>query len=107
MTASLLVLILATALLIAAFGGAWVPRYAAQPRAAVPRLSAIAVPTAALWCITAFLAIGPVVACMSNGPAWLPEQAALICSRCLSASAPLGESIVSFRIPAIMPLAVP
>ena len=107
MTASLLVLILATALLIAAFGGAWVLRHAAPALAAVPRLSAIALTTAALLWITAFLAIGPVVAWMSDGPSWLPEQAEIICSRCLSASTAFGESIISFGIPATIPLAVP
>nr|WP_243752628.1 M56 family metallopeptidase [Leucobacter ruminantium] len=44
---------------------------------------------------------------MSNGPAWLPDQAAEICGRCLSAASPFGRSAVTLGVPAVVPLALP
>ncbi len=47
------------------------------------------------------------MAWVSRGPAWLPAEAAEVCSRCLAAATPFSESLVSVAIPAVLPLVLP
>ncbi len=107
MTAALMTLLLSGVLLLSAVGGPWLLRQAAPALASLPRFASAAVTASALLWIAALVAIGPVIAWMSGGPAWLPEQAAEVCGRCLSAASPFGESAVSLGIPAVIPLALP
>lgn len=107
MTATLLTLLLSSVLLAAAFGGPWLLRRAAPALAIIPRIAASALTVTALLWIAALVALGPVVAWMSSGPAWLPRQAAEVCGRCLSAASPFGDSALSLGIPAVVPLALP
>lgn len=107
MNVTLMTLLLSSVLLLAALGGPWVLRQSAPALAAVPRLAAVAITGAALLWITALVALGPVIAWMSSGPAWLPQQIAEVCGRCLSAASPFGESAVSLGLPAIVPLMAP
>ncbi|KAM9862924.1 M56 family metallopeptidase [Leucobacter sp. BZR 635] len=107
MTATLSTLLLSSVLLAAALGGPWLLRRAAPALAMIPRVAAIVVTLSALLWIAALVALGPLVAWMSSGPAWLPKQAAEVCSRCLSAASPFGESAMTLGIPAIVPLALP
>ena len=100
-------LLLSGVLLLAALGGPWLLRQAAPALSGAPRFAAIAVTSTALLWIAALVALGPIVAWMSKGPAWLPQQAAEVCGRCLSAATPFGESAMSIGIPAIIPLALP
>ncbi|MGO1435336.1 MAG: M56 family metallopeptidase [Canibacter sp.] len=107
MTASVLTLLLSGFLLLAALGGPWVLRHAAPALVSVPRFAAPAVTIITLLWITALVALGPIVAWMSSGPAWLPKQAAEVCNRCLSAATPFGDGALSLGIPAVIPLALP
>ena len=107
MTVMLLVAVLGSVLLLAAFGGPWLIRQAAPALAAVPRFAATTIAAAALIWMAALLALGPLVAWMSRGPAWLPADAAEVCGRCLAAATPFGESLVPVAIPAVLPLAFP
>lgn len=107
MTASVLALLLAGALVVAAVGGPWVLTRAAPALAAIPRLAAAALALTALLWVAALLALGPLIAWISAGPAWLPKQAAEVCGRCLSAASPFGESAMLLGIPAVVPLALP
>lgn len=107
MIATLMTLLLSGVLLLAALGGPWLLRQAAPALSGAPRFAAIAVTSTALLWIAALVALGPIVAWMSKGPAWLPQQAAEVCGRCLSAATPFGESAMSLGIPAIIPLALP
>ncbi|WP_449276628.1 M56 family metallopeptidase [Leucobacter sp. GX24907] len=107
MSAATMTMILSGVLILAALGGPWVVRQAAPALASAPRLASVALTATALLWITALVALGPVVAWMSHGPAWLPQQAAEICDRCLSAASPFGESAVTLGVPAIVPLALP
>ncbi|GAA1316253.1 M56 family metallopeptidase [Leucobacter albus] len=107
MTATLSALLLSGAVLAAALGGPALLRRAAPALSAVPRVAALLLTLAGLLWITALVAIGPVVALMSSGPAWLPEQAAAVCGRCLSAAAPIAGSGLTLGIPAVVPLAIP
>lgn len=107
MTATLATLVLSTVLLLAALGGPWVLRRTALALASMPRIATAALVTTALLWVTTLVAIGPVIAWMSRGPAWLPEEAAEVCVRCLVAATPFGGNAVSLGIPAIIPLALP
>lgn len=107
MSATLMTLLLSGVLLLSAVGGPWLLRQAAPALASLPRFASTAITATALLWIAALVAIGPVIAWMSGGPAWLPEQAAEVCSQCLSAASPFGESAVSLGIPAVIPLALP
>lgn len=100
-------LLLSGTLLFAALGGPWLLREAAPALSSAPRFAAIAVTLTALLWVAALVALGPIVAWMSDGPAWLPQQAAEVCGRCLSAATPFGESAMSLGIPAVIPLALP
>lgn len=107
MTQPLIALLLSSVLAAAALGGPRLLRRAAPALATIPRFAAIALSlTAVLW-IAALVALGPVVAWMSSGPDWLPQQVADVCDRCLSAASPFGESAVTIGVPAIVPLALP
>lgn len=107
MTATLMTLVLSGVILLAAVRGPWVVRQAAPALASAPRLAAVSLTGAAVVWIAALVAIGPIIAWMSNGPAWLPQQAAEICGRCLSAASPFGQSAVTLGVPAVVPLALP
>ncbi len=107
MTTVLMAVMLVSVLLLAAFGGPWLLRQAAPALATVPRLAATTLAATALIWIAALLALGPVVAWVSRGPAWLPAEAAEVCSRCLAAATPFSESLVSVAIPAVLPLVLP
>lgn len=107
MTATLMTVLLSGVLLLAALGGQRLLRHAAPALSAAPRFAAVAVTVTALLWIAGLVALGPIIAWMSKGPAWLPQQAAEVCSRCLSAATPFGESALSFGIPAIIPLTLP
>lgn len=107
MNAASLTLLLSGVLLLAALGGPWLLRQAAPALSSLPRFAAIAVTTTALLWVAALVAIGPIIAWISNGPAWLPQQAAEVCGRCLTAATPFGESAMSLGIPAVIPLALP
>lgn len=107
MNAAIMTIMLSSTLLLAALGGPWVLRRAAPALAMVPRLAAVAAATVALLWIAALVALGPAVAWMSAGPAWLPQQLAEVCGECLNAATPFGESAVSLGLPAIVPLALP
>lgn len=107
MSATALTVLLTSILLVAALGGPRIIRGSAPALAAIPRVATFALTLAALIWIAALLAVGPVVAWMSSGPAWLPEAAARVCSRCLSESSPFGAGAASLGIPAVVPLALP
>lgn len=107
MTAVLVVALLGVVLLAAAFGGPWLLRQAAPALATVPRFAAISVSATALIWIAALLALGPVVAWISRGPAWLPADAAAVCGQCLAAATPFSDSLVSVAIPPLLPLLLP
>lgn len=107
MTAVLSVGLLGGVLLLAAFGGPWLLRRAAPALAVVPLFSAVTVAATALIWIAALVALGPVMAWISRGPAWLPEGAAQVCGQCLAAATPFGEPVVPLAIPAVIPLLLP
>ncbi|WP_427869157.1 M56 family metallopeptidase [Leucobacter luti] len=106
MTTIALTLGLSGILAIAAIGAPALLRRAAPALAAAPRAARRSSAGALLW-IGAFVALGPVVAWMSSGPAWLPAALTEVCDRCLSAASPFGQSAVSLGIPAFVPLALP
>lgn len=107
MTAALVTLLLSSVLLLAALGGPWVLRQSAPALSTAPRLATIALAVAALLWVATLVALGPVVAWMSAGPAWLPQPIAEVCAKCVSAATPFGESAISLGIPIIVPLALP
>ena len=107
MTPSFFAALLVGALLLAALGGPWLLRRAAPALARAPRLSVSAMILAAVVWLGALVAIGPIVAWMSSGPAWLPDRAAEVCARCLSAATPFSDTGISLAIPAVIPLALP
>lgn len=107
MSATALTVLLTSVLVLAALGGPRLIRGSAPALAAIPRAATVALIASALIWTTALVAVGPVVAWMSSGPAWLPEAAARVCSRCLSEASPFGASATSLGIPAIVPLALP
>lgn len=107
MLTAVMVVSLPALLLVAAVGAPRLLRHAAPALARAPRFATLALMSTALLWVAALVAIGPVIAWVSTGPAWLPEQAAAVCSRCLSAASPLGESTVTLAIPAVLPLALP
>ncbi|HLR56879.1 MAG TPA: M56 family metallopeptidase [Beutenbergiaceae bacterium] len=100
-------LLLSSALLLAALSGPVLLRRSAPALASIPRAAALTLTLSALLWIAALVALGPVVAWISTGPSWLPQQAAEVCGRCLSASSPFAQGAVSLGIPAIVPLALP
>ncbi|HIY66123.1 MAG TPA: M56 family metallopeptidase [Candidatus Agrococcus pullicola] len=106
MSAAVLTL-LASVLLLAAIWGPELLRRAAPALATTPQVAVIALTAGAVAWMAALFALGPVIAWMSTGPAWLPQRAADVCSQCLSAATPFGDSAVSLGIPAILPLAFP
>lgn len=107
MTGLILAAMLGTVLVLSAFGGPWLLRRAAPALAMTPRFSAITTSAAALIWIAAVLALGPVIAWVSRGPTWLPEDAAEVCAQCLAAATPFGEPLIHIAIPAVLPLLVP
>lgn len=107
MSVTAVTLLLSSTILLVALGGPRVLRRSAPALATVPRAAALTLTFSALLWIAALVALGPVVAWISTGPAWLPQQAAEVCGRCLSASSPFAQSAVSLGIPAIVPLALP
>lgn len=100
-------LVLSAVILLAALVGPAALRHAAPALARAPRASALLLTLSAFTWIAALLALGPVVAWISTGPALLPQQAAAVCNRCLSASIPFADNVVSLAIPAAVPLALP
>lgn len=107
MTAIVVVAMLVSVLLLAAFGGPWLLRQAAPALAATPRFAALTLTVAAMVWIVALLALGPVVAWISRGPAWLPQGVAEVCGRCLTAATPFGEPLMQLEVPAVIPLLLP
>lgn len=107
MAATTLTLLLFAVLLLMALGGPWLLTQATPALVVAPRAATLALVTSGLLWITALVALGPIVAWISSGPTWLPQQAAEVCARCLSAATPFDDGFVSLGIPAIIPLALP
>lgn len=107
MTVTALAVALVGLLSVAAFGGPRLLYRAAPALARAPRVAALILALGAIAWILALVAIGPVIAWMSSGPALLPQQAAEVCARCLSAATPFDGSAMSLEVPAIIPLVLP
>ena len=107
MSATLLAAALIGLLALSALAGPWVLRQSALVLASAPRIATTVLAAAALLWITALVAIGPVIAWMSAGPAWLPGYAGRVCSRCVAAATPFSSNDLALGIPAAVPLAVP
>lgn len=107
MTPLLWLVILSSALLVAALVGPRLIARSAPVLASVPRLAAAALTVGALVWITGLVFLGPLVAWIGVGPEWLPAKATELCQRCLAASSPFGASNITYAIPAFIPLSVP
>lgn len=105
MTAGLLAAVLCAAVLAGTAAGPWLLRHASPFLVRVPRLAVLVIAGGlALW-LVALLAIGPVLAWAAAGPALLPEGAADVCRRCLSAANPFPGQAASGPVPAVLLLA--
>lgn len=107
MTASMLAVALCTGLVALAVFGPALLRHAAPALVRVPRLAIVVVAGGVgVWLVT-LLAIGPVLAWAGSGPALLPERAAEVCQRCLSAANPFSADTTDTLVPAVLLLALP
>ena len=107
MSVALSTALVALVIVTAAIAGPRVIAYAAPALSQKPLAAAVTLTgTALLWAGT-LAAIGPLVAWMSSGPAWLPDQAAAVCTQCLSAATPFGESPLLLGLPPLIPLMLP
>jgi len=107
MTAGILTMALCTGLVALAVFGPWLLRHAAPALVRVPRLAIVVVAGGiGVWLVT-LLAIGPVLAWAGAGPALLPERAAEVCQRCLTAANPFSADTTETLIPAVLLLALP
>ncbi|MGD7707887.1 M56 family metallopeptidase [Microlunatus sp. Y2014] len=107
MTAGILTMALCTGLVALAMLGPALLRHAAPALVRVPRLAIVVVAGGiGVWLVT-LLAIGPVLAWAGAGPALLPERAAEVCQRCLSAANPFAADTTDTLVPAVLLLALP
>lgn len=104
MTALWLATLLVVALLLTGVGGGYVLRRAAPALVRVPRLAiALLLGSTGLW-VFAALAVGPVLAWGSSGPALLEGTAAAVCQRCLASADPFGAAGPMSAVPTAGPL---
>lgn len=97
----------ALAVVLAAIVGPLLLRRSAPLLVRLPRLAiAVLAGTILLW-PAALLSIGPLAAWLLSGPTILPEGAAEVCQRCISAANPFGAEIGSGPVPSILLLALP
>lgn len=107
MTAGMLAVALCAGLVALAVFGPALLRHAAPALVRVPRLAiAIVVGGVGVWVVT-LLAVGPVLAWAGSGPVLLPERAAEVCQRCLSAANPFSADTTDTLVPAVLLLALP
>ncbi|MCT1548999.1 M56 family metallopeptidase [Brevibacterium casei] len=107
MSPALLTLGLGLGLIAFAVFGPWLLRHAAPALMRVPRLAIAVIGGGILVWLGTLLSIGPVLAWFGSGPALLPERAAAVCQRCLTAANPFDVGEVETAIPAILLLAIP
>lgn len=107
MTVGMLTVALSAGLIALAVFGPALLRHAAPALVRVPRLAIVVVAGGiGVWLVT-LLAIGPVLAWAGAGPALLPERAAEVCQRCLSAANPFAADTTDTLVPAVLLLALP
>lgn len=107
MTVGMLTVALSTGLVALAVLGPQLLRHAAPALVRVPRLAiVVAAGSILVWLVT-LLAIGPVLAWAGSGPALLPERAAEVCQRCLTAANPFSAHTNDTPVPAVLLLALP
>lgn len=106
MTALSLVTLLVVALLLTAVCGPALLRQAAPALVRVPRLAIVLLlGSTGLWVLAA-LAVGPVLAWGSSGPALFGGQAAEVCQRCLASADPFQGSGLIAAVPTVGPLVI-
>ncbi|UNX54984.1 M56 family metallopeptidase [Georgenia sp. TF02-10] len=108
MTVGMLTVALSTGLVALAVLGPALLRHAAPALVRVPRLAIVVVAGGiGVWLVT-LLAIGPLLAWAGSGPVLLPERAAEVCQRCLSAANPFSaDTTDDALVPAVLLLALP
>lgn len=106
MTLSLPLLLLA-GILVSAWLGPPVLRAAVPVLVRAPRVAVtLLVASIASW-LLAVLALGPVLAWVTTGPALLTGTSADFCRRCLDAANPLGSTLIVSTIPSVLLLGLP
>lgn len=104
MAALWLATLLVVSLLLTGLGGPWLLRRAAPALVQVPRLAiALLLGSTSLWVLAA-LAVGPVLAWGSTGPALLGGSAAAVCQRCLASADPFDGNGLMSSVPTVGPL---
>lgn len=100
--------LLACGLLASAILGPWMLRSAAPALVRVPRLAVALLGGGVVIWLGTLLALGPMLAWVVSGPAWLPDRAAMVCQRCLAAANPFSTTTsIDSAIPAVLLLALP
>ncbi|MGO1562842.1 MAG: M56 family metallopeptidase, partial [Actinomycetaceae bacterium] len=108
MTASAaLVAALLVGLCALALTGPLVLRRAAPALVRAPRLAVVVIVAGLLTWLGTALAVGPMLAWSSNGPALLPDGPAIVCRRCLEAANPFGDTSLDTGLPSVLLLALP
>lgn len=95
------------AVVLAAIAGPLLLRRSAPLLVRTPRLAIVVLAGTILLWPAALLSIGPLAAWLLSGPTILPEGAAAVCQRCISAANPFGAEIGTGPVPTILLLALP
>lgn len=107
MTPLILTIVLGGGMLVLSIVAPALLRHATPALVRVPRLAVVVVGGGIIVWLASLLALGPVMAWMSTGPALLPADAAAICQKCLAAANPFSGTATQAAIPAALLLSVP
>lgn len=94
-------------LLVGAVLGPVVVRGATPALVRAPRLALGLLLGAALAWVVTLLSLGPLLAWLNTGPAWLPSGAAEVCERCLAAASPFAQDAHDTGLPTVLLLLGP